>query len=92
MRSWNYKLLCGAVCLAQLACLSLPVWAAENNWPHHSPDHDAGDPAGPHALQSRASSPLATPMMAAHCCELAFRTRPWQNTQARNRQRTVRQP
>ena len=33
MRSWNYKLLCGAVCLAQLACLSLPVWAAENTGP-----------------------------------------------------------
>ena len=31
MRSWNYKLLCGAVCLAQLACLSLPVWAAQNS-------------------------------------------------------------
>lgn len=33
MRSWNYKLLCGAVCLAQLACLNLPVWAAENTGP-----------------------------------------------------------
>ena len=33
MRSWNYKLLCGAVCLAQLACLSLPVWAAESTGP-----------------------------------------------------------
>ena len=31
MRSWNYKLLCGTVCLAQLACLSLPVWAAQNS-------------------------------------------------------------
>ena len=31
MRSWNYKLLCGAVCLAQLACLSLPVWASQNS-------------------------------------------------------------
>ena len=31
MRSWKYKLLCGAVCLAQLACLSLPVWAAQNS-------------------------------------------------------------
>lgn len=31
MRSWNYKLLCGAVCLAQLACLNLPVWAAQNS-------------------------------------------------------------
>ena len=31
MRSWNYKLLCGAVCQAQLACLSLPVGAAQNS-------------------------------------------------------------
>ena len=28
---WKQKLLCGAVCLAQLACLSLPVWAAQNS-------------------------------------------------------------
>ena len=41
MRSWNYKLLCGAVCLAQLACLSLPVWAAQKFGGVHPADHPA---------------------------------------------------
>ena len=41
MRSWNYKLLCGAVCLAQLACLSLPVWAAQNSAAFTPADHPA---------------------------------------------------
>ena len=86
MRSWKYKLLCGAVCLAQLACLSLPVWAVEST--------------GPITAQTTMQEIRQDPSIAKSGIFTfgnaddgsALRTRPWQNTQARNRQRTVRQP
>ena len=41
MRSWNYKLLCGAVCLAQLACLSLARMGSTKFGGVHPADHPA---------------------------------------------------